>query len=157
MHMKLITVLTGGALALALSVSSFAQATITGADTEEVLNAARGYGSATLTKQTNGDPQITGKIDGISYQVYFRNCTDNANCEDLNFYLGFLDLKPTLEVINDWNLNKRFSRAYLDPDKDACIEMDLDLVKGVSPEYLDSQFSLWNQILTQFAAHVGYK
>ena len=157
MHMKLITVLTGGALALALTVSSFAQATITGADTEEVLNAARGYGSATLTKQTNGDPQITGKIDGISYQVYFRNCTDNANCEDLNFYLGFLDLKPSLEVINDWNLNKRFSRAYLDPDKDACIEMDLDLVKGVSPEYLDSQFSLWNQILTQFAAHVGYK
>ena len=157
MHMKLITVLTGGALALALSVSSFAQATITGADTEEVLNAARGYGSATLTKQINGDPQITGKIDGISYQVYFRNCTDNANCEDLNFYLGFLDLKPSLEVINDWNLNKRFSRAYLDPDKDACIEMDLDLVKGVSPEYLDSQFSLWNQILTQFAAHVGYK
>ena len=157
MHMKLITVLTGGALALALSVSSFAQATITGADTEEVLNAARGYGSATLTKQTNGDPQITGKINGISYQVYFRNCTDNANCEDLNFYLGFLDLKPTLEVINDWNLNKRFSRAYLDPDKDACVEMDLDLVKGVSPEYLDSQFSLWNQILTQFAAHVGYK
>ncbi|HEY0032145.1 MAG TPA: YbjN domain-containing protein [Devosia sp.] len=155
--MKLITVLTGGALALALTVSSFAQATITGADTEEVLNAARGYGSATLTKQTNGDPQITGKINGISYQVYFRNCTDNANCEDLNFYLGFLDLKPTLEVINDWNLNKRFSRAYLDPDKDACVEMDLDLVKGVSPEYLDSQFSLWNQILTQFAAHVGYK
>jgi hypothetical protein len=157
MHMKLTTVLTGGALALALTVSSFAQATITGADTEEVLNAARGYGSATLTKQTNGDPQITGKINGISYQVYFRNCTDNANCEDLNFYLGFLDLKPSLEVINDWNLNKRFSRAYLDPDKDACIEMDLDLVKGVSPEYLDSQFSLWNQILTQFAAHVGYK
>ena len=157
MHMKLTTVLTGGALALALTVSSFAQATITGADTEEVLNAARGYGSATLTKQTNGDPQITGKINGISYQVYFRNCTDNANCEDLNFYLGFLDLKPSLEVINDWNLNKRFSRAYLDPDKDACVEMDLDLVKGVSPEYLDSQFSLWNQILTQFAAHVGYK
>ena len=47
MHMKLTTVLTGGALALALTVSSFAQATITGADTEEVLNAARGYGSAT--------------------------------------------------------------------------------------------------------------
>ena len=157
MHMKLITVLTGGALALALSVSSFAQATITGADTEEVLNAARGYGSATLTKQTNGDPQITGKINGISYQVYFRNCTDNANCEDLNFYLGFLDLKPSLEVINDWNYNKRFSRAYLDPDKDACVEMDIDMVKGVSAEYLDSQFSLWNLILTQFAEHVGYK
>jgi hypothetical protein len=71
--------------------------------------------------------------------------------------LGFLDLKPSLEVINDWNYNKRFSRAYLDPDKDACVEMDIDMVKGVSAEYLDSQFSLWNLILTQFAEHVGYK
>jgi hypothetical protein len=146
-----------GAIALALSVSAQAQGTITGANTDEILNVARGYGSATLATQSNGDPQINGKINGITYQVYFRNCTDNTDCEDLNFYLGFLDLKPSLEVINDWNYNKRFSRAYLDPDKDACVEMDIDMVKGVSAEYLDSQFSLWNLILTQFAEHVGYK
>jgi hypothetical protein len=155
--MKLQTMLATAFLALSLAGAAHAQGTITGAQTDEILNAARGYGSATLTKQTNGDPQINGKINGISYQVYFRNCTNNTDCEDLNFYLGFLDLKPSLEVINDWNYNKRFSRAYLDPDKDACVEMDLDLVKGVSPEYLDSQFGLWNLILTQFAEHVGYK
>ena len=155
--MKLRSVLAAGALALALSVSAQAQNTIMGADTDEILNVARGYGSATLATQSNGDPQINGKINGTTYQVYFRNCTNNTDCEDLNFYLGFLDLKPSLEVINDWNYNKRFSRAYLDPDKDACIEMDIDLVKGVSAEYLDSQFSLWNLILTQFAEHVGYK
>lgn len=154
--MKLTTMIAGGALALALTVSAQAQ-TITGADTDEILNAARGYGSATLSEQSNGDPQITGKINGITYQVYFRNCTNGKDCEDLNFYLGFLDLKPTLEVINDWNFNKRFSRAYLDQDKDACVEMDLDLVKGVSPEYLDSQFALWNMVVTQFSEHVGYK
>ena len=154
--MKTTSFVAGGILALAMSVSAQAQTTITGADTDEILNIARGYGAATLATQSNGDPQISGKISGISYQVYFRNCTDNADCEDLNFYLGFLDLKPTLEVINDWNLNKRFSRAYLDQDKDACIEMDLDLVNGVSAEYLDAQFELWNMVLTQFAEHVGY-
>jgi hypothetical protein len=155
--MKLRSMFASGAIALALSVSAQAQGTITGANTDEILNVARGYGSATLATQSNGDPQINGKINGITYQVYFRNCTDNTDCEDLNFYLGFLDLKPSLEVINDWNYNKRFSRAYLDPDKDACVEMDIDMVKGVSAEYLDSQFSLWNLILTQFAEHVGYK
>ncbi len=142
---------------LAASVSAEAQGTITGADTDEILNIARGYGSATLAAQSNGDPQINGKINGISYQVFFRNCTENINCEDLNFYLGFLDLNPTLEVINDWNYTKRFSRAYLDPDQDASVEMDLDLVQGVSAEYLDAQFNVWNMVLTQFAAHVGYK
>jgi hypothetical protein len=153
--MKLTTMIAGGALALALTASAQAQ-TITGADTDEILNAARGYGSATLGEQSNGDPQITGKINGITYQVYFRNCTNGADCEDLNFYLGFLDIKPTLEVINDWNFNKRFSRAYLDQDQDACVEMDLDMVKGVNAEYLDAQFGLWNMVVEQFSEHVGY-
>ena len=155
--MKLTSMIAGGAFALVLTGGAFAQTLITGADTDEILNVAKGYGAATLTTQSNGDPQITGKIDGIAYQVYFSNCTDNANCEDLNFYAGFLDLKPTLEVINDWNFNKRFSRAYLDQDKDACIEMDLDLVKGVTAEYLDAQFSVWSMIVTQFPEHVGFK
>ena len=155
--MKLTTMIAGSALALALTAGAYAQTLITGADTDEILNVARGYGAATLTTQSNGDPQINGKMDGIAYQVYFSNCTDNADCEDLNFYAGFLDLKPTLEVINDWNFNKRFSRAYLDQDKDACVEMDLDLVKGVTSEYLDAQFGVWNLILTQFSEHVGYK
>jgi hypothetical protein len=154
--MKLNAMFAGGALALALTISAQAQ-TLTGANTDEILNAARGYGSATLTAQSNGDPQITGKVDGITYQIYFRNCTDNKKCEDLNFYLGFLDLKPTLQVINDWNMNKRFSRAYLDQDQDAVVEMDLDMVKGVSPEYLDSQIGLWTLVVGQFADHVGYK
>lgn len=157
MRLKLMSTIAGGALALAATMSAQAQTLLTGADTAEILNAARGYGSATLTTQSNGDPQITGKIEGVTYQVYFRNCTNNTDCEDINFYLGFLDLKPSLEVINDWNYNKRFSRAYLDPDDDACIEMDVDLVQGVTAEYLDSQFGLWNLVVAQFSAHVGYK
>jgi len=155
--MKSHSLLAAGALLLALALPAQAQTLITGSDTAEVLNAARGYGAATLATQSNGDPVINGKINGISYQVFFRNCTANTDCEDLNFYVGFADTKPTLEVINDWNFNKRFSRAYLDQDKDACVEMDLDLVKGVTPEYLDAQFSVWSMIVEQFPVHVGFK
>lgn len=155
--MTFINLLTTAALALALTTTAQAQTAITGNDTAEVLNAARGYGAATLTTQANGDPQIEGKINGITYQIYFRNCTEGANCEDLNFYLGFSDIKPTLEKINEWNFSKRFSRAYLDQVQDACVEMDLDLAKGVSAEYLDSQFSLWNQVIAQYSEFVGYQ
>lgn len=154
--MKLSSMIAGTALALTLTAAASAQTLLTGADTDEILNAARGYGAANLTTQSNGDPQITGKIEGITYQVYFRNCTNNTDCEDLNFYLGFLDLKPTLEEINDWNYNKRFSRAYLDQDDDACVEMDVDMVEGMTADYLDSQFGLWAMVLKQFAEHVGY-
>lgn len=156
--MKLGSLVAGATMAMMLSATAYAQtpALITGADTSEILNAARGYGSATLVTQSNGDPQINGKINGISYQIYFQNCTDNKDCEDINFYVGFLDLKPGLESINEWNISKRFSRAYLDEDQDACVEMDVDLVKGVTPDYLDSQVELWTMIVEQFADHIGY-
>jgi hypothetical protein len=155
--MKFSTIVTGPLLALALLGPASAQTLLTGADTAEVLNAARGYGAANLTTQSNGDPQITGKIEGVTYQVYFLNCTNNANCEDINFYLGFMDIKPSLESINDWNVSKRFTRAYVDQDRDACLEMDLDLVRGVTAEYLDAQFELWAMSVKQYASHVGYR
>lgn len=75
----------GGALALSLALPAQAQTTIDGGQVDEILNLARGYGSATLETQSNGDPKIEGKIEGVSYQVFFMNCTDNKNCEDLNF------------------------------------------------------------------------
>lgn len=155
MALKLLaTVVT---LVLASSVSAQAQPLLTGSDTAEILNAARRFGSAQLASQANGDPIINGRIEAISYQVYFRNCTDNADCEDLNFYAGFLDNQPTLEAINAWNRDKRFSRAYIDEDQDACVEMDLDLVQGVTAEHLDAQFGLWAMVLAEFTDHIDYR
>ncbi|MET3925081.1 YbjN domain-containing protein [Devosia sp. 2618] len=154
--MKFSTMIAGAALAATLSAPSQAQTMLTGSDTGEILSIARGYGKAELTKQSNGDPQISGNMDGLDYHIFFQNCTKNKRCEDINFYIGFLDNKPSLEDINDWNRNKRFSRAYLDSDDDACVEMDLDLVQGVSAKYLESQFDLWEQIVHQFSEHIGY-
>jgi hypothetical protein len=135
-----------------------AQDLVTADDVEAILDIARTYGKASLSEQSNGYPQITGRMEGFLYQIYFLNCDEEGgNCEDLNFYLGFLDVKPTLEVINDWNYNKRFSRAYLDTDKDACVEMDLDLAVPVSLEYMESTFDLWSLIVVQFAEHIGYQ
>jgi len=153
--MKFTTPVAGSLIALALAGAPQAK-TIQANDTDAILNIARGYGAAELVAQGNGDPQITGKIEGITYQVYFLNCTDHTQCQDLNFYLGFLDIKPSLETINAWNFTKRFSRAYLDQDQDASIEMDLDLANGVDAKMLDAQFDIWRQVIAQFATHIGY-
>lgn len=85
------------------------------------------------------------------------NCTDNANCEDLNFYAGFLDNKQTLEVINAWNRDKRFGKAYLDADLDAVVEFDVNLEHGVSRANLDAAFGIWSIILEQYTSYIGYK
>jgi len=147
----------GAAFVAATAVSAQAQTIIDGSQVDEILNIARGYGSATLEKQSNGDPRITGKVDGVTYQVYLMNCTNNTNCEDLNFYAGFLDNKQTLDVINAWNRDKRFGKAYLDSDLDAVIESDVNLEKGVTRENLDAAFNLWTLILEQYTTYIGYK
>jgi hypothetical protein len=144
------------AIAFLATAPVAAQTTITGNDVEEILRIARTHGKATLGDQENGNPQITGRMNGLLYQIFFLNCTDGTDCQDINFYLGFLDIEPTLEAINDWNYNKRFSRAYIDQDNDACVEMDLDLAVPVSVEYIESTFGLWGLVVTQFAEHVGY-
>lgn len=155
MHLK--SLLLGAAMVGGFAASAQAQTVVDGASVDEILNIARGYGAATLETQSNGDPKIAGKIEGVTYHVYFMNCTDNQNCEDLNFYSGFADLKPELELINAWNRDKRFGKAYLDSDLDAVIEFDLNLEYGVTRENLDAAFGLWSLILDQYTTYIGYK
>jgi hypothetical protein len=150
------SLILSGAMLLGTTLGAQAQTIVDGASVDEILNIARGYGSATLEKQSSGDPKISGKIEGVTYQVYFMNCTNNTDCEDLNFYAGFLDNKQTLEVINAWNRDKRFGKAYLDSDLDAVVEFDLNLVKGVTRDNLDAAFSLWSLILDQYTTYIGY-
>lgn len=148
----------GAALALGAAGSAFAATPtlIDGGDVDAILELAKGYGSATLEKQENGDPKIKGDLDGITYAVYFMNCKNNKNCEDLNFYAGFLDLKPDQSVINDWNRDKRFGKAYLDSVGDAVVEMDLNLEHGVSSDNMDADLTVWSLVVKQYAEHIGY-
>jgi hypothetical protein len=150
------SLILGTVLIAGFAGAAHAQTIVDGAAVDEILNIARGYGSANLETQTNGDPKIEGKIEGVLYQVYFMNCTDNANCEDLNFYSGFLDVKPDLDTINAWNRDKRFGKAYLDGDLDAVVEWDVNLEYGVTRDNLDAAFAVWSLILGEYTDYIGY-
>lgn len=100
-----------GALA---ATPAAAQSLVDGSKVDDIVTLARGYGSATLETQGNGNPRIAGNIKGVPYYVFFMNCDAGAACEDLNFYAGFADIKPTMDALNAWNRDKRFGNAYLD-------------------------------------------
>jgi hypothetical protein len=158
MHVR--ALILGAALCAGTAFSVQAQDIIDGSNVDEILNIARGYGAATLEKQSTGDPKITGKIEGISYQVYFMNCTDSKNCEDINFYAGFSfaeDAKPAMDSINAWNRDKRFGKAYLDSELDPVIEWDVNLEYGITRNNMDAAFSLWKLLLDQYTTYIGYK
>jgi hypothetical protein len=72
----------------------------------------------------------------------------------LQLYAGFKSGgKVTLETINTWNREKRFSRAYIDSDKDAVIESDLDLEGGVTNESIDEFIRTFRTSLKDFIKH----
>lgn len=134
-----------------------AQAILGGNDVDAILEIARGYGPATLGTQSNGDPRITGRIETVTYQLFFMNCTNNANCEDLNFHAGFIDSSQSIEAMNAWNRDRRFGKAYLDTDFAPVIEFDVNLEHGVTRGNLEAAFLVWAVLLDQYTSYIGYK
>ena len=146
----------GAGLTLGLTLGASAQELVDGARVDDIVNLAKGYGSATLDRQENGDPLITGKIGGVLYNVYFQDCTANKDCKDLRFYAGFTDNKQPMETINAWNCDTRFGKAFLDQDLDAVIEFDVTLEHGASRDNVDANFAHWSNMLGRFTTYIGY-
>jgi hypothetical protein len=130
---------------------------IDGRDIDAIVDIARNYGSATIESQESGQPKIAARIGGVSYAVFFQNCSEPRACDDINLYAGFLDSNPSQDQVNTWNANKRFGRAYIDPDGDAALEMDINLRDGVSPANLSASFAIWRLLIIQFMDYLSVK
>jgi len=123
-------------------------------DPEAIVNIARGYGAATLGVDDVGDPKVSGRIDGNAYTIFFYGCTDGRECTNLQFSSGWISDRVNMDMINDWNRQNRFSRAYLDDEDDPIIEMDVNMEFGVSRRNFDDTFGVWSAVLSGFARYV---
>jgi hypothetical protein len=115
-----------------------------------ILDLAKGYGSATLEKSSDGDPKIVGRIDGTRYGVFFYGCSDGKDCDDVQLVTGWSGEDIELEDINRWNSKKRYAKAYLNSDGNAVLEMDLNVDYGVSQRNFDEGFRLWTRVVDSF-------
>lgn len=93
----------------------------------------------------------TYRFNVAGYKVLFFNKGNNVQ-----LYASFKKT-VTLTLINDWNRAKRYTRAYLDKDGDACLESDLDLEGGVSQGAIAELFKTWTTSLALFVAHIDFK
>lgn len=74
---------------------------------------------------------------------------------NLQFYSGFsTEGKVNCEKVNEWNRDKRYSRAYIDSEGDVVIEADLDLEKGVTEGRIENFLYTCRLILDQFVSHI---
>jgi hypothetical protein len=151
-------------LAASLAASAFLTARVAGAEEtslidatniDAIVNLAKGYGAATKGKTSDGDPKITGKINGVGYIIFFLGCSDShSDCKSIQFYAGWDTKDVKIATINKWNSENRFGRAYLDDSSNPAIEMDVNLDYGVSSENLDDTMDYWRLVLDEFVKSV---
>lgn len=122
---------------------------------------------ARLDKDDDGEPRLTFKVDGYEWAIYFYACAPGANetrpCVSYQFYSGYTPNKPVpLAVINQWNTDKRYARAYNYVQKDgktsSRIEIDV-LAEGTQADKaqtFQAFFQKMKEAAQDFRKHIGF-
>ena len=119
-------------------------------DPSEIVNLARGFGSASLDVDGEGDPMIVGRINGTRYVVYFYGCSSGRNCREIQFNAAWGSNNVSMSDINGWNESTRYGKAYLDSDGDPNIEFTVNLYRGVSRDNLEDTIDWWKVAMETF-------
>ena len=143
-------------LAASLGAASLQAAPLVDAtDPERIAQMIRGFGSATLETDDYGDPLISGRINGSKYGVYFYNCDDNRDCENIQFTAAWAGYDVSLRQMNEWNQSQLYGTAYLDEDGDPNIDLVVNLKHGVSHKNFDDTIDWWVLAMKEFEAYIA--
>ena len=134
-------------------------ANITAADPAALAESMKGAGyRADLTADGRGNPLIEFGSSGTKSLVYFFGCTEGKACTTVQMRVGFdLPDGTTFEVMNAWNRDKRFAKAYVDAENDPYLEMDINLdFGGISPGTFRDNLEVWDRLVNDFKTHIGW-
>lgn len=134
---------------------------VTGNDLDRIQEIAGAYGPVER-RDENGSAWLRGEMEETVYSISLMNCDDsNSNCTTLQFRAWWeSNGAHSLEAMNQWNVDRRFSAAYLDDEGNATIEFDVNLAHGVSAINFDDTVQWWEVVLRQFREEVimpGYE
>jgi len=99
--------------------------TITGAELNDILNEA-GYSGGRVDE----DGDLFLKIDERS--VYFLIAANKDSSQAKAAWRTDDTSRPSQEKLNAWNRTKRYSKTFLDKDRDPVLLLDLDLAGGIT-------------------------
>lgn len=142
----------------AASATALAEDIVDATNPDRLADVIRELGyKAVLTTDNTGDPMIRTSVSGTDSTILFFGCTDNADCKTLLFKVGYdLTDGTTLAVVNDWNAENLYGRAYLDDEDDPWIEMPVNLFEGVTRKNFEDTFDWWEVVVGQFEDHIDF-
>ncbi len=148
--------ITATALTLLMhaGVASAADEIVAATNPDKIFEIAKGYGNATLDTDSQGDPKIIGRVEGIKYGIYFYGCKDGKACTDIQFNAAWSGTQANLKLLNEWNRTRRFGKAFLDKDGDPVLQLSVNLDHGVTRKNLEDTFDWWVRIVPEFKRQV---
>ena len=103
-----------------------------------------------------GTPMLESRIDGTAFTVYFHDC--RPVCTAIQFSAGFdLDEPLPIELVNLWNRDRRFGRAFLDEAGDPFVQMDIGLAgDGIGSQNFKDALETWRIVLSEFREFIDW-
>lgn len=105
-------------------------------------------------------PVISSNTDNFMFLVTFEACDpDGTGCELLVFRCGFSFEEgdgPDLETLNDWN-SEAWGKASMDESGNPWVVLEVNVVGGVTDENFMDTLTWWENMMIEFADHIGYQ
>ena len=106
-------------------------------------------------KDEQGDPVLRvspGDSGAAKIEMLFVGCGTDPSCEDVLLRATYSPNKPVaLKVANDWNLRKRWARAYVNDKREAVIEMDISAYGGIGRDAVEGMVNTFFKIVRDFS------
>ncbi len=102
-----------------------------------------------------GENQYVSVQDGgLRWVLFFQSCQTGL-CTDLQFSVGYRAAAVTPELVNNWNRDRRFLKAFYEAGEagqpgSAVVQYDVFLNPG-GPEQLNDHLAIWRGLLPAFA------
>jgi hypothetical protein len=127
-----------------------------------VIDWLKGQGLAVGPLSDGPNPYVqVQESEHLSWTLTFNACQAQI-CGDLQFATGFTNPQITPELVNRWNVERRFLKAFYQPpagdrpDGAALVQYDVILLQDAQVSQLTDHLAVWREMLPLFALHVGY-
>lgn len=116
-----------------------------------------------LEVDDGGDPVLLSKVGETRFTIGFYGCNENPDafrriCSDAQYRASYDHPEAaSLNLINSWNRDFRFGKAYVDSRGQPTIEMMLNLDGGFTKGYLRMFLKWWKIVLRDFEKHIGWR
>jgi hypothetical protein len=141
------------ATAIALSLAAPAHAQMLGNTPQDIVSVAQSFGSAQMEASNNGQPMMTGTIEGNNYGILMYGCEDGA-CDSLQFFATFTTQRNGLTLLNQWNEDQRFGAAYVARSGSVILHWSVNIDFGISRQNFADSFDIWRLTLAEFNNHL---